>query len=586
MTGALAARWARTVVPSWTYRWLLPAVWLGAIVASVIGDTSNCSVEHPTVCGPDRTFSLAMIACFASLALLWWQPIVAALAGLVFMALDLRYDDVASARVAWTVYGALCAVLLVWVFTSCLRQRSLAGRMHPEQVQIPEAARIGVTSRLLVAVALALVGAAAFGLMSWQDQREEIHLRRAVEQTAVAKSLNDEGELALQLPDGSGRTVSVAGDYDTGEQIPILVDPADRDWLRLRAELADYTFWYTVAGGAWLLSLLFALRDLRLRRARPRRSWSGPAMPVRIDPHVSGAFTVRSADGTVLLGFLEAGLDDEEGDLRLLEAFSALDDEEQGDAPAKLKREWAQTLNRYRGDALLVGDLAEGSWPTLVFGGQTLRPVSPFRAPRKLPWHDETAGSLPTDFEPAEDLPTAPPVEPARDVPMLPWEVPLQARSWWSLPALIAVLLVGPLAVGAFANWGDWYAALMATLAGAQLVHSLGSRALFRVTATATDLWIRTGWTDRRLSWRAVESVEVEDEALSLEAGDDWHVVGGIADKDLPQVAAVFETLRLRSHTGLPEEPVTRRPSPVLLINAVYVAVCGLILALTRWNPF
>jgi hypothetical protein len=24
----------------------------------------------------------------------------------------------------------------------------------------------------------------------------------------------------------------------------------------------------------------------------------------------------------------------------------------------------------------------------------------------------------------------------------------------------------------------------------------------------------------------------------------------------------------------------------VLLINAVYVAVCGLILALTRWNPF
>ena len=309
-------------------------------------------------------------------------------------------------------------------------------------------------------------------------------------------------------------------------------------------------------------------------------------MPVRIDPHVSGAFTVRSADGTVLLGFLEAGLDDEEGDLRLLEAFSALDDEEQGDAPAKLKREWAQTLNRYRGDALLVGDLAEGSWPTLVFGGQTLRPVSPFRAPRKLPWHDETAGSLPTDFEPAEDLPTAPPVEPARDVPMLPWEVPLQARSWWSLPALIAVLLVGPLAVGAFANWGDWYAALMATLVGAQLVHSLGSRALFRVTATATDLWIRTGWTDRRLSWQTVESVEVEDEALSLEAGDDWHVVGGIADKDLPQVAAVFETLRLRSHTGLPEEPVTRRPSPVLLINAVYVAVCGLILALTRWNPF
>jgi hypothetical protein len=126
----------------------------------------------------------------------------------------------------------------------------------------------------------------------------------------------------------------------------------------------------------------------------------------------------------------------------------------------------------------------------------------------------------------------------------------------------------------------------MATLVGAQLVHSLGSRALFRVTATATDLWIRTGWLERRLSWRVVDSVEVEEDGLSLEAGDDWHVVGGIADKELANVAAVFETLRLRSHTGLPEEPIARRPSPVLLINAIYVAVCVLILVLTRWNPF
>ncbi|TDO50340.1 hypothetical protein EV651_12024 [Kribbella sp. VKM Ac-2571] len=586
MTGALAARWARTVVPSWTYRWLLPVLWLGAILASTIGDTSNCSVEVPTTCGPDRTFSLAMIACFASLALLWWQPIVAALAGVVFMALDLRYDNVASARVAWTVYGVLCAVLLIWIVTSRLRQRSLAGRLQREQVHVPAAARIGVTSRLLVAVALVLVGAAAFGLMNWQDSREEAHLRRAVEQTAIAKGMNDDGDLTLQLPDGSSRTVSVAGDYDTGEQIAVLVDPADSHWIRLRAELADYTFWYTVAGGAWLLALLFLLRDLRLRRARPRRSWSGPAMPVRIDPHISGAFAVRSADGTVLLGLLDADLDDEESDLRLLEAFSVLDEEEQAGAPAKLRREWAQTLMRYRGDALLVGDLAEGSWPTLLLGSQALRPVSPFRAFRKLPWHDETASSLPTDFEPAEDAPSAPPVEPAREVPTLPWEVPLRARSWWSLPALIGVLVVGPVAVGTFASWGDWYAAVLATGIGAQLVHSLGSRALFRVTATATDLWIRTGWLERRLSWRAVDSVEVEEDGLSLDAGDEWHVVGGIADKELANVAAVFETLRLRSHTGLPEEPIARRPSPVLLINAVYVAVCVLILVLARWNPF
>lgn len=574
------------MVPSWTYRWLLPVVWLGAITASFIGDTGRCSAEDPSVCGPDLTFSFGVIACFASLVLLWWQPIVAALAGVLFMVLDLRYDDVGSARVGWSVYGVLCAALLLWTFVSRRSQRSLSARMPRQPVQVPPAARTGISGRLLVAAALLLVGAAALGLLRWMDQREETHVRRAVEQTAVAKATNADGELVLQLPDGSSRTVSVLDDYDTGAQVPVLVDPADRDWVRLRAEPADNTFWYTVAGGAGVLAFLFVLRDLRLRRARPRRSWSGQGLLVRIDPHVSAAFAVRSADGTVLLGFLDSELDDDESDLRLLEAFSALDEEEQADAPAKLKREWAETLQRYRGHALLVGDLVEGSWPTLLLGGQVLRPVSPFRAPRKLPWRGETVGSLAVDIEPQDDAPAAPAIEPARVVPTLPWEVPLRARAWWSLPGLIAVLLVAPLAVGAFANWGQWFAAFMATLAGAQLVHSLGSRALFRVTATATDLWIRTGWTDQRLSWQSVESVEVEDEAVSLEAGDDWHVVGGIADKDLTQVAAVFETLRLRSRTGLPEEPVTRRLSPVLLINAVYVAICVLILALTRWNPF
>jgi hypothetical protein len=584
MTGDLAARWAGTIVPSWLYRWLMPAVWLGAIVASVAGDTGRCSIEDPTVCGPDRTFSLAMIACFASLVLLWWQPVVAAVAGVVFMVLDLRYDDITSARIGWTVYGVLCAVLLLWVFTSRRRQRSLSARMPRQQVQVPAATPIGVTGRLLVAGGLVLVGAAAIGLMHWQDQREETHVRRAVEQTAVVKGVNKDGDLVLQLPDGSSRTVTVVDDYDTGAQVPVLVDPADPDWLRLRAELADYTPWYTVAGGAWALALLFLLRDIRLRRARPRRSWNGQALPVQIAPDASSAFTVRSADGAVLLGFLETELDDEESDLRLFDAFSALDEDE-GDAPAKLKREWAETLKRYRGEALLVGDLAEGSWPTLVLGDQALRPVSPFRAPRRAPWRAESTHGL-SEQDPGSSKPSKPSVDPAREVPTLPWEVPLRARSWWSLPALIGVLVVGPVAVGTLANWGEWFAALMATAVGAQLVHSLGSRAFFRVTATATDLWIRTGWFERRLSWRAVESVEVEEEELSLEAGDDWHVVGGIADRDLAKVAAVFETLRLRSHTGLPEEPVVRRFSPVLLINAAYVAVCVLILVLTRWNPF
>jgi len=572
VTGALAARWARSVVPSWTYRWLLPLVWLGAMVVSIIGDTGRCSAEDPTVCGPDRAFSLAVVACFAALVLLWWQPSAAALAGVLFMVCELRYDDVASAQVAWSIYGVLCALLLIWLFLSRRSQRSLSARMPRDKVQVPPAAPLGVTIWLLVAAGLVLVGAAGLGVMHALDQREETHVRRAVEQIAVVKGTDDDGDVVLHLPDGTTRSVFPLDDYDTGAQVPVLVDPADPHWLRLRAEPADNTYWYSVAGAAWAVAFLFVLRDLRLRRARPRRSWSGLAMPVRIDRHHSDAFTVRSADGTVLLGFLHTEPDN------LVPAHTG--------APAKLTQEWAKTLRRYRGDALLVGGLAEGSWPTLMIGTQALRPSSPFRAPRQLPWHNETASRLPKDFQPPEDAPAPPPIEPAREVPTLPWEVPLRARSWWNLPALVAVLLVAPLAVGTFATWRDWFAAIMATLVGAQLVHTLGTRALFRLTATATDLWIRVGWFEHRLSWRSVQSIEVDEEGLSLAAGDSWHVIGGAAAKDLPGVARVFETLRLRSHTGLPEAPAARRPSPVLLINAVYVAICVLILVLTRWNPF
>ena len=101
----------------------------------------------------------------------------------------------------------------------------------------------------------------------------------------------------LEMADGSTRTVSVIDHYETGAQIPVLVDPADRDWIRLRTEPADYTPWYTVAGGAWALAILLLLRDIRRRRARPRQAWAAEALPVRIDADASAGFAVRSTDG-------------------------------------------------------------------------------------------------------------------------------------------------------------------------------------------------------------------------------------------------------------------------------------------------
>jgi hypothetical protein len=583
MTADVATRWAGTVVPSWIYRWLMPAGWVAAIVVSVASDTGRCSVEDPTVCGPDRTFSLALIACFAALVLLWWQPVLAAAAGLLFLVIELRYDDVAGARTAWTVYGAACTALLVWLVVSRLRQRSVAAGLPRREVRVPAAARIGVTTRLLVAAALVLVGVGALGLMRWQDQREETHLRRAVEQTAVVKSQTDDGDLVLQLPDGRHHTVTMLDDYAVGDSIPVLVDPADSGWLRPRAELADYTYWYTVAGGAWVLAILLVLRDVRLRRARPRRAWTGQGLPVRIEPDSSGAFAVRSADGAVLLGFLNTELDDDEGDARLFDAFDVLDEEE-NEAPAKLKREREDTLRRYRGEALLLGDLAEGSWPSLLLGEQVLRPIGPFRAPRRMPWQAESVDGLPQDR--VTRATKGVPLEPTHELPTLPWEVPLKTKPWWDRPGLVAVLALAPVVIGALAVWGEWFLAIVGTLIAGQLVHFVGVRTFYRVTATATDLWIRSGWFERRVPWRSVETVEVDEDRLNLETGDDWHVVGGIEKKQVARVAAVFETLRLRSRTGLPVEAVGRRVAPCLVIDVVFLTVCALILMLARWSSF
>jgi hypothetical protein len=588
MTADLATRWANTVVPSWLYRWLMPAGWLAAIVVSVASDTGRCSVEDPTVCGPDRTFSLAMIACVASLVLWWWQPRLAAAAGLLFLVPELRYDDVEGARTAWTVYATACAVVLAWMALSRRRQRALTADVPRRQVMIPPAKSVGLTSRLIVAAVLVVVGAAALGVMRWQDQREEVHVRRAVEQIATAGDTDDDGDLKLTLPDGSTRTVTVLDDYEPGARIPVLIDPADAHWIRLRAELADYTFWYTVAGGVWTLAVLLVLRDIRLRRARPREAWTSAALPIRIDPDVSATFAIRSADGAVLLGFLPVDLDDKEADGRLFTAFDLLDEEEAAGAPAALRREWARTLRRYQNKALLAGDLAEGGWPTILIGDVPLRPAAPFRAPRRTPWSVESVEGLPADLELTD--PDAPvphsSVEPTQTLPTLPWEVPIEPVPWWARPALVGIVVAAPVAVGALAAWDDWIAALVGLSIAGRSMHYLGERVFYRVVATATEVRIRTGWFERVLNWRSVASVQIDEDRVSLETEEDWHVIDGIRSGQTARVAAVFETLRLRARIGLPTPAGRRQIAPALLIEGGCFAVCALVLALTLWNPF
>jgi hypothetical protein len=586
MSADLAARWASTVVPSWLYRWLMPAAWIAASAVTLLTvDDVPCS-EDPAICAPDVAYSLTLVPFLASLFLWWWQPRGAAVAGLAFLVVQLWYDD-GAVMVEWALYATACAALLSWWAVSRRRQVALTAALPSKQVMVPPAKPLGLSGRLVVAVLLLVVGAAALGVMRWQDRQEQTHVRRAVAQTAVVVAAYD-SDLELQLPDGNKRVISVLDEYAPGTQIPVLVDPADDEWLRLRDEPADYTYWYAVAGGVWLLAILLLLRDIRRRRARPRTSWTGTGLPVRIDPDVSGTFAVRSADGAVLFGFVSVDPDDDEAADRLSTAFDLLDEEGAVGAPVSLRREWAQTLRRYQNEALLVGNVTEGSWPTVLVGDVPLRPVAPLRAPRRTPWSVESVESLRIDLDPDDDdhSGTESPVEAAKEVPALPWEVPIEPMSWWCRPALVAVVLAAPIAAGAFASWGEWGGAIAAVGAGGGLIHYLQQRVFYRVVAAAPEVRIRTGWFERVVDWRSVASVEIEEDRVSFEADDDWHVVGGIRTGQTAQVAAVFEALRLRARTGLPAHAGRRRIAPGLLIEGGYLAVCVLLLALMRWSPF
>lgn len=596
LNAEVAGQWARSVVPSWIYRYLMPAGWLAAMVVSLMGSEEvPCSPSDPTICGPDRTFSLAMILCVGSLVLWWWQPRLAAAAGLLFLVLELRYDEVPQAKAAWAVYAAGCAAILLWLILSRRRQQALTAGLATRPVMVPAAETVGITFRLGAAVALVIIGVAALGVMRWQDQREETHLDRAVEQTAVVKGYTD-GDLEIELPDGSRRTVSVLDGYENGANIPVLIDPADGEWIRLRAEPADYTFWYTVAGGVWTLALLLVLRDSQLRRARPRRAWAANALPVRIAPDASSLFAVRSTDDSVLVGFLSLDLDDEDSDSRLFAAFDLLDEEEVGEAPAALRREWAETLRQYQGEVLLAGDLTEGSWPTILVGDHVLRPAAPLRAPRRTPWSTESVEGLPPDLAQLEGPSTVSSadhgrravVEPAGELPELPWSVPVEAAPWWNRPALAGLLIAGPgVAALLSAAWGEWMLAIALTASGMGWLHQLSQDIFYRVTVSADEVRTRTGTFEQVQSWPTVDFVDAGKDRVSLRVGEDWFVIAGLLPGQAPHVASVFEALRLRATDGRMHPAVARRRiTPQFAIETLYVLSCAGVLALLRWGPF
>ncbi|MFC0626508.1 hypothetical protein [Kribbella deserti] len=529
----VARRWLAVVVPSWIYRYLLPALWAAAVAVSLaFGDEVPCSEQDPSSCGPDVSFALSLVICLASLVLWWWMPRLAACFGIAFAALEVAFDDTPEAVAAWGTYGGLCLLLLAWFAISRNRQLARTRDLARRPVVLPPAERTGFTWPL-AALAVAIVVAVA-------------------------------GMAAMRLQDAE-----------------------DPDWFGMVAEPADNTWWYTVSGSALLLGVLLAGRDLQRRRNRPTRPVTTTGLPVRIAPAAGMRLGVFAADDLKfenVLGFVGALPDDPDQAGELDAAYDVLEKDVTEFAPASVRRQWETDLRKYQGNALLVGDLTDGAWVTLVLGDTVMRASRPFRAPRTNPLDvlpfargreefdglsaDEDLSAGDEQYEDSEVVEVA---QPAGEVPALPWQVPLEPAPWWSRLLLVAPFLIAPPVL--WFDPGAWQTALLVVAAGGSGINFACLQLLQRLTFEADVLAIRSTNQIHRVPWQDLRAIDVAGRQITFETEHDLHVVGGFDDKrTTPEyVASVAETIRRQARPASAQI----RPAPGAVIVVAYVLLCA-----------
>lgn len=529
-----AAEWRAMVVPSWTYRWALPVLWAVALAVSAFSDTERCSAADPSVCGPDLQFSIWAIACFATVLAQWWVPRVGWVCGVVFAVGDVLYDDVQPARVVWSIVGIACLGLLIWSEVARSRQRQIDAGLSRVPAWAGQSKRIGVTWQVLGAAGLATVGLGSLAVMRWMDEAESGHLSRSVVQDSTVHSVDADGDLELELADGSRRKVTPLDGYRTGDVIPVRVDPADSEWVRMVAEPADNTYWYTIAGVAWLGAIVLMTQDRR-RRVAARQGPSVHGVPVLVRFDADGLLAVFPLqDDEKPVAYLPVDYDDAELDAHIDElpddAFDEDIDDDDPDTEAEdpIDAVIDEFLARHNGEATLAGGLIEGAWPVVVTPAGTLRPTAPLRAPRRAPWravgrHVSGSGQgfvAPQLIRPPRHS-TELAVVPATSVPPLPWTArPTSDMRLWDWSVFVAGLFApvflwwGAEDVG----FGRIGAVLIAFGLGSGVISGL-AHLVGRLTVQADGLTVRSLLRTRFVAWSDLEDVVLRSRSITLDLG-------------------------------------------------------------------
>jgi hypothetical protein len=645
LTPALARRWLRAGLPRSVTSLVLPSLWLVAVVVAFASDTTRCTPQDPSVCGPDSSFAFAFVVLLATLVLLWWLPLLGCLSGVAFGLIDLRYDDVTGARWAFGLYGLLCALVAVRLVRGIAEQRRIADAAAGSgRAAAPAAPEIhGAARRRLVAGVLVLAGVGFFAWYAHEVSTERAHLRRAVQVPARIVEIHPDESVTVEVrtPSGSTREYPIdvydyTDPYPLHSSTPVLLDPRDPDWIRLVAEPQDVTYWQSAGAGCLLLALLCLLQGWRWQRdLAALRSGEQAMLRVRIrpddksralilpavagpDPHGDlpiGRLAVFEAadpggaatEGDAVTGDSEnrdaENRDPGSWDYRAQEDFGrAWRDED----PAGLER-FAPPPGRIE-DAVLIGDLRDGGVAMLVTDDAVLLPDGRLRIGRpgrrqQLP---ELADPRPALWlrgywqqlvgagsGPGRELFAGSAVDP--DSLRQPIELPVTLRPRARTRAVGALLLLAGLAgfpMAVVAGRPDRYALLILMLYCGQLTAAGAGRLLGSLRLSHQRFEITGRWRRVSVPWDRLHGVRRVGGVLSVAWQPD--LVSEVGPFDDPagergrqeraeQVGAMMLLQRRRALLGgLPGRETSTRPSLTWLLLAGYAVI--VLVTVWRWR--
>jgi hypothetical protein len=558
LDGLRIGRWTAAAVPWWVPRLVLVVGWVIAFVVAVAGDTTSCKALDPGVCGPDVTFAVAIVVLFATPILLWWLPLVGCGAGLLFAVLDLIYDDVPAAKMAFGVHGLLCLAVAAWLVAARRRQAAVVAEVAGTvRLEAALAGRLqdsfpGWGGRTLAAVVLVIAGTGGLGWYDHRAARVAEHESAAVRMDAVIRSAdNADGVVVVEVPQPA--RVDVLDSYEAGQLVPVLVDGS---WVRLVAEPEDVTPWLSAGLGAFGLAGLLLVREQRMRSAR-RRLLSGPlpAVELTAEPDDQGRAVLHGGMALVPVvasptQLTRPHLTGEDVDWD--EGWTAEEAEDFG-------RDWRGGSRRDEPQTVTVaGDLRDGGWVLLITDSLVLLPEAPVRTPRHRP---EVAKALP-----GEPLP---PTNPG-DLPELPVVLRPRPRD----RALGALSLLGFAAGPAVVLTGlpdGWWQTIIVLWLGGVLTYEGWGRLNARVRLTRRGLVVHDRMRVHHVPWQRLHGVRRDDKGLWL-AWDPDHTtqVSGVTD----HWGAVMIRLRdLSLAAGDPGGQVTNRLGGGLVVGLAYTLV-------------